>query len=100
MIIVKKRSDDFKELLTLLYWRNRNADGTRTGDQMQIINDLKGTGANTIYMQIIRSHGGDGDSTQNPFIGSDPANGLDQDILNQWEQWFTEMDSNDIVVYL
>jgi len=83
-----------------LYRGTRNADGTRTGDQMQIVNDLKGTGANTIYMQIIRSHGGDGDSSQNPFIGSDPSNGLDQDILNQWEQWFTEMDSNDIVVYL
>lgn len=38
----------------------------------------------------VRSHGGDGSSTQNPFIDSDPSKGLDQDILNQWENWFVE----------
>lgn len=83
-----------------LYRGGRNADGTRSGDQMVIINKLTGTGANSIYMQIIRSHGGDGTSDHNPFINSDPAQGLDQDIINQWHTWFTAMDEAGIVIYL
>ena len=83
-----------------LYRGTRNADGTRTGDQMTLINKLKATGANSIYMQIIRSHGGDGSSDHNPFIGSDSAAGLDEDILNQWETWFTAMDNAGIVIFL
>jgi len=82
-----------------LYRGSRNSDGTRSGDQMKLINKLKGTGANCIYMQAVRSHGGDGDSTHNPFVGSNPLNGLDQDILDQWESWFTEMDNNGIVIF-
>ena len=82
-----------------LYRGSRNSDGTRSGDQMKLINKLKGTGANCIYMQAVRSHGGDGDSTHNPFVGSNPSKGLDQDILDQWEGWFTEMDNNGIVIF-
>ncbi|MFH1225543.1 MAG: DUF2341 domain-containing protein [Candidatus Diapherotrites archaeon] len=85
-----------------LYRGTRNADGTRSGDQMALINKLKGTGANGIYMQIVRSHGGDAgsDGTQNPFVDSDPSKGLDEDILNQWETWFTEMDNAGIAIFL
>jgi len=82
-----------------LYRGSRHSDGTRSGDQMVLINKVKGTGANCFYVQAVRSHGGDGDSTHNPFIGSNPLNGLDQDILDQWESWFTEMDNNGIVIY-
>ena len=82
-----------------LYRGSRNSDGTRNGDQMQLINKMKGTGANCIYFQAVRSHGGDGPADHNPFISSNPSNGLDQDILNQWETWFTEMDNNRIVIY-
>ena len=90
-----------------LYRGERNADGSRSGDQMQLINKLKGTGANCIYLMAVRSHGGDAhkDPTdpadpkfQNPFVDGDPAAGLDQDILDQWETWFTEMDRNGIVI--
>ena len=83
-----------------LYRGTRNSNGTRSGDQMTLINKMKGTGANSIYMQVIRSHGGDGDSTHNPFINSDPAQSLDQDILSQWDDWFSEMDKNNITIYL
>jgi hypothetical protein len=83
-----------------LYRGARNANGTRDGDQMTLINKMKGTGANSIYLMAIRSHGGDGDSTQNPFIDSDPTKELDDDILNQWETWFTEMDSNGIIIFI
>lgn len=73
--------------------------GTRNGDQMTLINKMKGTGANSIYLMAVRSHGGDGDSTQNPFVDSDPTKALDDDILNQWETWFTEMDNNGSAIF-
>lgn len=82
-----------------LYRGLRNSDGTRNGDQMALINKLKNTGANCIYLIAVRSHGGDGDASQNPFVNSDPSQGLDQDILNQWETWFAAMDTNGIVIY-
>ena len=82
-----------------LYRGSRNSNGTRNGDQMAIINKLVGTGANSIYMQVIRSHGGDGADDHNPFINSNPANGLDDDILNQWETWFSAMDNAGIIIY-
>ena len=83
-----------------LYRGSRNSNGTRNGDQMALINKMKQTGANGIYMQIVRSHGGDGPGDHNPFNNSNPSSGLDTDILNQWETWFREMDQAGIVIYL
>lgn len=85
-----------------LYLGSRNSDGTRDGDQRQRIEKLVRHGGNCIYLQVVRSHGGDAksDRTQNPFVDSDPAKGIDKDILNQWEEWFTLMDRNDILIYL
>ena len=37
---------------------------------------------------------------KNPFVDSDPARGLDEDILDQSEEWFTLMDRNGILIYL
>lgn len=82
-----------------LYRGTLNPDGTRAGDQMQLIEKLKGTGANCIYLMAVRSHGGDGDQTQNPFIDHDPAKAVNPNVLDQWEQWFAEMDRNHIVIY-
>ncbi len=82
-----------------LYRGTINPDGTRNGDQLELINKLKGTGANSIYVQAIRSHGGDGDSTHNPFINNDSTQGINTKVLDQWETWFTEMDNNRIVIY-
>jgi len=82
-----------------LYRGARNPDGTRNGDQMAIVKKIKGTGANCIYLQAVRSHGGDGGATHNPFAGSDPNKGLDENILNQWETWFAAMDDSGIVIY-
>ena len=81
-----------------LYRGSRNVDGTRSGDQWALINKLKTTGANSIYLQAVRA-GGDGPADHNPFIGSNPSLGLNQDILDQWDNWFTEMDNNGIVTY-
>jgi hypothetical protein len=82
-----------------LYRGRRNRDGTRNGDQMALITKLKGTGANSIYVQMIRSHGGDGDVTQNPFVNHDPALGVNMIVLEQWKQWFTELDRNGIAIF-
>lgn len=82
-----------------LYLGTRNPDGTRTGNQMTLISKMAGTGANCIYLIAVRSHGGDGDASQNPYVDSDLAKGLDNDILNQWENWFTAMDNSGIVIF-
>jgi hypothetical protein len=50
-------------------------------------------------MQGIRSHGGDGDKKQNPFLKNDPENGIDHKKLAQWEKWFYQMEKHGIVIY-
>ncbi|MGH8017498.1 MAG: serine hydrolase [Opitutaceae bacterium] len=84
-----------------LYHGTRNPDGTRSGDQVELIDKLVAHGGNCIYMQAVRTHGGDArdDHAHNPFIDSDPAKGLDEQILDQWEEWFTRMDRNGIIIY-
>ncbi|MGH7955405.1 MAG: Ig-like domain-containing protein, partial [Opitutaceae bacterium] len=92
---------------SFLYIGKCRPDGTRDGDQAERIKKLVEHGGNCIYMQIVRSHGGDarqnGDpewARQNPFVDGDPGKGLDEDILNQWEGWFTLMDRHEILIYL
>ncbi len=82
-----------------LYRGTLNPDGTRNGDQLALINTLASTGANSIYLMSVRSNGGDGGPTQNPWINDNPSNGLNNAILDQWETWFTEMDNNGIVIF-
>ncbi|MGI8782934.1 MAG: hypothetical protein ACR2L2_04680 [Acidobacteriota bacterium] len=55
-----------------LYVGRRNPDGTRSGDQVDRINKLVAHGGNCIYMQSVRTHGGDAkaDKTQNPFFAT------------------------------
>jgi hypothetical protein len=85
-----------------LYLGKRSADGTRGGDQVQRIEKLAQHGGNCIYIQLVRTHGGDArpDATQNPFVDSDPAKGLDEDILKQWDDWFGQLDRHNILIYL
>jgi CubicO group peptidase (beta-lactamase class C family) len=85
-----------------LYRGTRRPDGTRDGDQRALIDKLAQHGGNCIYMQAVRTHGGDAgkDLTQNPFVDSDPTKGIDARILDQWEQWFTQMDEHGILIYL
>ncbi len=85
-----------------LYRGRRRPDGSRDGDQLALIRKLIEHGGNSIYLQLVRTHGGDArqDQTHNPFVDSDPAKGLDEDILAQWEEWFSLMDRHDILIYL
>jgi hypothetical protein len=54
---------------------------------------------NGIYLMAVRSHGGDGTSSQNPWINHNPNNDLDQTILNKWHGWFQKMDNAGILIY-
>ena len=76
-----------------LYRGRLRPDGTRDGDQMELIEKMKGTGANCIYLMAVRSHGGDGDKTHNPFIDNDPSKGINSKVLAQWEKWFIDRKS-------
>ena len=82
-----------------LYRGTRNSDGTRDGDQIALIQKLAEQGGNCIYLQAVRSHGGDGGPDHNPFIDANPAKGLGMRILDQWEEWFALMDREGILIY-
>jgi predicted amidohydrolase len=97
---------------SFLYRGKRNKDGTRNGDQLRLIEKLKENGGNCIYLMAVRTHGGDAwkdvesdpetypDDKHNPWVAQNPALGLNPDILDQWEIWFSEMDKNGITIYL
>ena len=93
----------------LLFRGQRNADGTRDGDQDALIESLIESGANSVYVMAVRSHGGDARKDtadladpkyENPFIDGDPTLGLDEDILAQWDRWFTRLDGAGIATVL
>lgn len=79
---------------------SRNADGTRNGDQDELIDKLIAQGGNTLYVETVRSHGGDGPADHNPFVNSNKDLGTDQDILDQWEGWIQRCDDAGILVYM
>jgi len=83
-----------------LYRGVRQPDGTRAGDQDEIIDALARQGVNAIYFQMIRSHGGDGDDDHNPFLNNDPNSGLNPNVLDQWERWFLKLESSGINILL
>jgi len=95
-----------------LYRGTRNLNGTRSGDQSDLIEKIRINGGNCIYLMAVRTHGGDAwkdaegdpesypDKAHNPWVGQNPVYGLNPDILDQWELWFTEMDRNGITIYL
>ena len=82
-----------------LYRGIRQRDGTRVGDQEVLIEKLRDSGANAIYVQAVRSHGGDGESDHNPFVESDPERGLDETIVDQWNIWFTTLNELGVTIY-
>jgi hypothetical protein len=76
-----------------------NANGTRNGDQSTIISRFAGTGANSIYAIAVRSHGGDGGSTENPFVNHDPNQGVNAAVLDQWDSWIGALDDAGVVTF-
>ena len=82
-----------------LYRGSQNADVTRDSYPMVLIDKLKGTGANGIHFQAVRSHGGDGEATHNSLIDNDPDKGLNFAILDQREVRFSQLESAGVVIY-
>ncbi|MBZ0296943.1 MAG: hypothetical protein K8L99_30560, partial [Anaerolineae bacterium] len=110
--MVYNRDDDADGQLDPFFWAGPggpegflfrgsiNPDGTRTGDQQAIIDAIGSSGANAMYVQMVRSHGGDGESTHNPWQNNDPSQPLNQAVLDQWDGWLAEMDRQGITVLL
>jgi Protein of unknown function (DUF4038) len=99
----------------LLFHGQRNADGTRAGgDQASVTQTLESRGGRALYIQAVKSHGGDGifanGSNQacpeqsscyryaNPFPDGDPTFAADPTILDQWDSWLSRADSAGIVI--
>lgn len=80
-----------------LYRGSLLPNGTRNGDQEELVQKMIGTGANCMYMIAVRSHGGDGDPTQNPFQNHDPNAPLNSAILDQWDGWLGALSAAGIV---
>jgi len=68
-------------------------------DQDSLIEKLLPTGANCVYLMAVRSHGGDGGPHEDPFVDHDPTKGLDEQVLQRWERWFSLMDRAGICIY-
>jgi hypothetical protein len=101
----------------LLYHGERLPDGTRSGgDQDSIIARLATAGGDALYIEAVKSHGGDGIFANgaypacpprsacyrfaNPFSDGSPTNPADQRILDQWYGWLSRADSAGITIQL
>ncbi|MCA9264710.1 MAG: serine hydrolase [Planctomycetales bacterium] len=81
------------------YRGERQADGTRKGDQESLVRRLLEYGGNCLYVQAVRSHGGDGAADHNPFVDHDPARGINTAVLDQWETWLSILDDHGVLIY-
>ena len=68
--------------------------------QDHILAELIRHGGNMLYAMAVRSHGGDGGPTENPFIGHDPLSGLNEAVLTRWESFFRRAHAAGIYVFL
>ncbi len=82
-----------------LYRGRLKKNGTRKGDQVELIRKLAKSGANSIYLMAVRSHGGDGDWTENPFKDHRKEKGINKKVLKQWNRWFRRMDRKGITIF-
>lgn len=84
------------------YLGERRADGTRTDTrQQEILRRVQQQGGNALYIQVVRSHGGDGEPDHNPWNNfADPASGINPAIIRQWKGWLTQMQQAGIVLFL
>ena len=84
------------------YLGKKKTDNTREDSrQIEILNKMQKSGGNAIYIQIVRSHGGDGDFDHNPWNDpKDPESGLNKTIIAQWRGWLDIMKNAGITVVL
>ncbi len=82
-----------------------NADGTRSGGgQEEMIDRMARAGVNAFHCQMTRmkrcNFKDEGDDTHTPFVNHDPSQGLDEDVLNQWDRWLGRFEEKGIIVHL
>ena len=82
-----------------------NPDGTRSGGmQEEMIARLAKSGVNAFHCQMFRMQRcnikNEGDDTHAPFIDHDPAKGLNEAVLNQWDGWLDLFEQHGIIVHL
>lgn len=82
-----------------------NPDGTRSGGgQEELIDRMARNGVNAFHFLLFRmqrcNYKNEGDDTHSPFIGHDPAKGLNEAVLNQWEGWLDRLEQKGINVHL
>ena len=82
-----------------------NEDGTRSGGgQEEMIENMARAGVNAFHCQMFRMRRcnikDEGDDQHGPFKDFDPAKGLNQDILDQWDGWLDLFEKHNIIVHL
>lgn len=81
-----------------------NPDGTRSGDQDEILRFLADARPSAFHVQMFRMRRcnikDEGDDTHNPFIDHDPSKGLNKAVLDQWDHWLGELEKIGVVVHL
>jgi hypothetical protein len=66
-------------------------------ERTSIVKQLKG--GNTLYVMAVKTHGGDGPKNCNPWIGGNPAEGLDRAKLDDWFNALQEADRKGVVIH-
>ena len=88
-----------------LFQGTLNADGTRSGGkQTEMIDRMAKAGVNAFHCQMTRmkvcNFKNEGDDTHTPFVNHDPSQGLDEDVLEQWDGWLSRLEDKGIIVHL
>ena len=88
-----------------LFQGTLKADGTRSGGkQTEMIDRMAKAGVNAFHCQMTRlkvcNFKNEGDDTHTPFVNHDPSQGLDEDVLKQWDGWLSRLEDKDIIVHL
>lgn len=88
-----------------LFQGDLQPDGTRSGGaQVEMIERMARTGVNAFHCQMTRmkrcNFKDEGDDTHTPFVDHDPAKGLNEAVLNQWDKWLDLFEQKGIIVHL
>ena len=66
-------------------------------ERTSIVNMLNG--GNTLYVMAVKTHGGDGPTGCNPWIGGNPTNALDTAKLSDWYDALDQADNKGVVIH-
>jgi len=90
---------------TFLFLGDVNPDGTRSNGQQQLIIDrLVKSGVNAFHCQMFRMRRcnikDEGNDTHCPFVNFDPAQPLNDAILDQWDGWISQLEKAAVSIHL